>query len=265
MAELGISTLLGRREPPVGRLVFNNPDRLNAVSLEMWQAVGDVMGAFSVDPEVRAVVVSGAGERAFVSGADISQFDAVRASPDANAHYNAVSEAGRAAIANCPKPTVAMIRGYCIGGGLAVALSCDLRIAAEGSQFAIPAARLGLGYAFQAMQTLVGIVGPANAKEIMLTARRFTAEEALRMRLVNKVVPAADLETEVEAYAQAIAANAPLTVKAAKLTIDQAMRDAGDRDLGAVQAAVDACFASEDYKEGRAAFAAKRPPRFEGR
>jgi enoyl-CoA hydratase/carnithine racemase len=263
--ELGIATLVGRRDPPIGWLVFNNPERLNAVSLEMWQAVRDVLAAFAEDPEIRVVVLAGAGDRAFVSGADISQFGSARASAEANARYDAISSAGRAAIADCPKPTLAMIRGYCIGGGLAVALSCDLRIAAEGSQFAIPAGRLGLGYAYASMATLVSVVGPANAKEIMYTARRFSGEEALQMGLVNRLVPATGLEAEVDACAREIAANAPLTLRAAKLAIDAAAGDPGRRDLTAVQAAVDACFASEDYKEGRQAFQEKRRPDFKGR
>ncbi|MDE2485958.1 MAG: enoyl-CoA hydratase/isomerase family protein [Alphaproteobacteria bacterium] len=262
--DLGVEQLIGRKEGPVGWVIFNNPQRRNAVSLEMWRAIPEVIAAFEADAEVRLVVFRGAGERAFVSGADISQFEAQRGDATAEARYSAASGAASAAIAGMTKPSLAMIRGYCIGGGLALAMTADIRICEVGSRFAIPAARLGLGYGFAGLKMLVDLVGPAVAKEIMFTARQFSAEEALRVGLVNRVVPAAELEAVVGDYAQMIGANAPLTLRAAKLAIREALRDPDKRRLADVEAAVAACFDSADFKEGRAAFMEKRAPMFRG-
>ena len=262
--DLGVEKLIGRKEGQIGWLIFNNPDRRNAVSLEMWRAIPDVLSAFEADPEVRVVVFTGAGDKAFVSGADISQFEAERTDSSAEARYSAASGAANAAMAGLSKPSIAMIRGYCIGGGLAVALTTDIRICEEGSRFAIPAARLGLGYGFGGIKALIDLVGPAIAKEILFTARQFSAEEALRVGLVNRVVPAADLEAVVRDYARMIGQNAPLTVRAAKIAAREALRDADKRRLADVEAAVAACFDSADFKEGRTAFMEKRPPVFRG-
>src|SRR5690242_18311750 len=210
------SKMIAEKDGAVGRIVFNNPARHNAVSLEMWQAMATIMRDFDNDDQVRVIVVSGAGGKAFVSGADISEFKEKRNSEEAAAEYAKISEAGRKALAETLKPTIAMIRGYCIGGGLATALACDLRIAAEGSKFGIPAAKLGLGYAYDGIRKLIDIVGPAYAREIFYTARQFTTEEALRMGLVNRVLPDAELEGYVKGYCDTIAANAPLTVRPAK-------------------------------------------------
>jgi enoyl-CoA hydratase/carnithine racemase len=230
----------------------------------MWRAIPDVLAAFEADPQVRVVVFTGAGERAFVSGADISQFEAERNDASAEARYSKASAAANAAMAGLSKPSIAMIRGYCIGGGLAVALTCDLRICTEESRFAIPAARLGLGYGFAGIKALIDVVGPSIAKEILFTARQFTAEEALRVGLVNRVAPAAELEGLVRDYAAMIGANAPLTLRAAKLAAREAMRDPEKRRLAEVEAAVAACFDSADFKEGRTAFMEKRTPQFRG-
>jgi enoyl-CoA hydratase len=262
--DLGVEKLIGRKEGPIGWMIFNNPERRNAVSLDMWRAIPDVLAAFEADPEVRVIVFTGAGDRAFVSGADISQFEAERSDSTAEARYSGASAAANAAMAGLTKPSIAMIRGYCIGGGLAVALTCDLRICTEESRFAIPAARLGLGYGFAGVKTLIDVVGPSIAKEILFTARQLSAEEALRVGLVNRVAPAAELEGLVREYAAMIGANAPLTLRAAKMAAREALRDPEKRRLKEVEAAVAACFDSADFKEGRTAFMEKRTPAFRG-
>ena len=262
--DIGVEKLIGRKDGQIGWMIFNNPERRNAVSLDMWAAIPDVLSAFEADPEVRVVVFTGAGDKAFVSGADISQFEAERSDSTAEARYSGASAKANAAMAGLSKPTIAMIRGYCIGGGMAVALTCDLRICEEGSRFAIPAARLGLGYGFAGVRALIDLVGPAIAKEIFFTARQFSADEALRVGLVNRVTSPGELEPLVREYAAMIAANAPLTVRAAKMAAREALRDPDKRRIAEVEAAVAACFDSADFKEGRTAFMEKRKPVFRG-
>ena len=256
--------IAARRDGAVGWLVFDNPERRNAVSLEMWQAIPPLLDDFEADAAIRAVVLSGAGDKAFVSGADISQFEKERASAQAVKRYDEIGERAQTRLANFEKPVIAMIRGYCLGGGLNIANLCDLRIAAEDARFGIPAARMGLGYRAGSMKKLVDIVGKAAALEIMITARQFSAAEALGIGLVHKVVPVPELETATRAYCDMIAANAPLTLRAAKRIIREVTRG-GEFDAAACEAWVKECFASEDYTEGRRAFMEKRKPAFKGR
>src|SRR5437764_9924931 len=225
------SKMLAAKDGAVGRIIFNNPARHNAVSLDMWQAVSQIMDDFNNDDRVRVVVGTGAGGKAFGSGADISEFKEKRADEEPAAAYSKISEASRLKLQETLKPTIAMIRGYCIGGGLATALACDLRIAAEGSRFGIPAAKLGLGYAYDGIKKLIDVVGPAYAREIFYTARQFSAEEALAMGLVNRLVPESELESYVKNYCDTIAANAPLTIRAAKQIVREALKDEGKRAM----------------------------------
>lgn len=255
--------ILVRREGAVGWLVFNNPERRNAVSLDMWQAIAQVLADFEADAGVRAVVLAGAGDKAFASGADISQFEKHRATADDVQRYDQTSGAAMQRLKSLDKPTIAMIRGYCIGGGLNIAVACDLRIAADDSRFGIPAAKMGLGYKAEAMKALIDLVGPAFTREIMITARQFSAAEALQMGLVNKVVAVAELEALTRQYCDMIAANAPLTLRTAKRVIREVTK--GDYDDAACRSWVKECFDSADYAEGRRAFMEKRKPVFKGR
>lgn len=263
--ELPTERLLAHIDGPVGWLVFNNPARRNAVSLEMWEAMPLALERFESDPAVRVIALRGAGEQAFVAGADISQFERQRSSAESVAHYNAISGRATAALAQAGKPTIAVIHGWCIGGGVGIAAACDLRIAADTAKFGVPAARLGLGYAMSGVKQLMSLVGPAYAKEIFYTARHFSAAEAQAMGLVNRVVPAAELEATAQGVCDMIAANAPLTLQAVKRTVDELCRDPSAPDRALSDRLVAACFASEDYVEGRRAFMEKRKPVFTGR
>ena len=256
--------MLSRKDGRVGYVIFNNPERHNAVSLEMWSRTSEILDSFAKDDDVRVVVITGAGGKSFVSGADISKFESERSSMDATKVYNAAVARANETISEFAKPTIAMIKGYCIGGGLGLAVCCDLRICSDNSKFGIPAAKLGLGYSYPGVKRLVDLVGPSFAKEIFFTARQFDAEEARVMGLVNRVMPADALEDYVKNYADTIAGNAPLTVKAAKFITNETVRDESKRNLARCQELVDACFVSNDYTEGRRAFMEKRKPAFTG-
>lgn len=249
----------------VGRITFNQPEKRNAMSVAMWDGMAQALDVFEKDASVRCVVLTGAGEKAFVSGADISQFDRLRSDADAQKEYSRQTAGGRLRLATFPKPVIAEIRGFCMGGGLGIAMSCDIRLAAEGSQFGIPAARLGIAYGFDMVRHLVDLVGPAHAHMILMTGERFDAREAERIGLVNRVVPAERLAEEVARLTGVIARNAPLSLYANKRTVQAVLQDRADRDIAAINAAMAACFDSEDYREGRRAFLEKRPPVFQGR
>ena len=263
--DTGTDKLLVEIDGTIATLSFNNPAKRNALSLEMRSALPGALRALQRDEEVRVVVLRGAGDKAFVSGADISEFGERRTSAEARADFDAVSAEAAHAWNALEKPVIAMIRGFCIGGGLLTALQADIRIAADDARFGVPAAKLGLGYDYSGVEALVGLVGWGATSEILFSARQLTAGEAHHIGLVNRVVPAAALEDEVAGLARTVAANAPLTVAACKAAIRQARRDPDDRDLAHVGAMVEACFRSEDYQEGQRAFADKREPRFTGR
>lgn len=259
------SKILSRLDGAVGTLTFNNPQRHNAMSLDMWLDAAAALEALAGDAAVRVIVLTGAGGKAFVSGADISKFESERASADGVAAYNAAVERFSRILLDCPQATIAMIRGYCIGGGLGIAVCCDLRVATGESRFGVPAAKLGLGYGLENLGRLSSLVGPQFTAEMLFTARQFTASEAAHMGLVNRVVPDAEIETTVCGLAETIAGNAPLTVRAVKGILRELSRDAGERDRAKCESLVKACFESEDYREGRRAFLEKRRPVFSGK
>lgn len=254
--------ILTETEGVIGWLTFNQPERLNAVRRDMWDAIPVAVSALMADPAVRCIVLRGAGERAFISGADIAEFEVQRNDAASNRDFTAAVSAATAALLSAPLPVVAMIRGYCIGGGMVIASACDIRICTEGSRFGVPAGRLGLGYELDNLQRLQGIVGSGIALDMIATGRQLTSADALRLGLVNHVMPEELLDRTIRALAGQIAATAPMTYAAAKL----ASRAASDPALRpAAQAAIDACFDSEDFREGRAAFHARRDPAFIGK
>jgi enoyl-CoA hydratase/carnithine racemase len=263
--QLPTDKILARKADGIGWLTFNQPERRNAISLAMWDAVTAAVEDFAGDRTVRVVVMSGAGGKAFASGADISEFEKVRADADAQAAYARRSGRARELLAGLEVPLIAMIQGYCIGGGMATALQADLRIASSDSRFGIPAARLGVSYGYGALERLTALAGPALAKEIMFLGRHYTAAQALAMRLVNQVVEPDQLLATVEGIAAEIVRNAPLSIRASKIAIDQIAGGPERRDRARVEAANRDCFDSADYKEGRRAFMEKRTPQFQGR
>ncbi len=249
----------------VGVVTFNNPDKRNAMSLDMWEGLGEALIELRDDPQARVVILTGAGEKAFMSGADISQFEKTRHNAQASEEYSRRSDAQRALLANYPKPTIACIRGFCLGGGMQVAMLADIRIAAANSQFGIPAAKLGIAYGFDGLKHLVSLVGPSWARLLLYTGMRIDSAEALRIGLVDRVVADSELWNATSEIARTISENAPLAIKAAKITIAQVLKDKDDRDMAAIKAIGTACMDSEDFREGRQAFMEKRKPKFEGR
>lgn len=256
--------IIVERRGGVGVVTFNNPARHNAMSLDMWRDAAAAVATFADDDAVRCVVFTGAGDKAFVAGADISKFENERSSVAHIEVYNDAVSAYHDTVVNLTKPTIARIDGYCIGGGLAIALDCDIRIASDDSRFAVPAAKLGIGYGFDGVRRLYDIVGPQFVAEIFYSARQFDAEEAKVMGLVNRVVPKAELDDTVWPLAERIAGNAPLSIAAVKQSLIELAKPQKDWDLAAVDAAVSKCFGSADYTEGRTAFMQKRKPKFTG-
>ncbi len=260
MAELKVV-----RDGAVATVLFSNPAKLNAMSYDMWLGLPKLLKSLEGDRSVRTIVFAGDGEKAFVSGADISQFEKVRGTADAQAEYNKAVELAYTAPMQCMKPVIAKVRGVCFGGGLGLAAACDVRFASDDATFRMPAARLGLGYSYSGVRRFMNVLGAANTADIFFSARKFDAAEALRMGFVSRVVPAAELDRTVAEYCAVIAENAPLTIAAAKFAVQQGMKDPADRDVAMAQKMVEACFASVDHKEGRTAFMEKRKPKFQGR
>jgi enoyl-CoA hydratase len=249
----------------VGVVTFNNPDKRNAMSLDMWKGLGDALVELRDDPDVRVVILTGAGDKAFVSGADISQFEKNRHNAEASEEYAKKSAAQRALLADYPKPVIASIRGFCLGGGMQVAMMADIRIVSDNSQFGIPAAKLGIAYGYDGLKNLVSLVGPSWARLLMYTGMRIDAAEAQRIGLVDRMLPDAELWDATMEIARTISGNAPLAIQAAKITIKQVTKDESQRDMDAIKAIGTACMDSEDFREGRRAFMEKRKPRFTGK
>ena len=260
-----MSDILLQREGPIATVVINRPRVRNAISLAMWSEIARVSTELADDDSVRGVVYRGAGTDAFASGADISEFQENRKDTDTSLRYGAQTEGAFAAISDCPKPTIAMIYGFCMGGAMAVAMACDLRFAATGSRFGIPAARLSIIYGADSVGQLVDLVGPAYAKDILYSARTVEDREALAIGFIQRLLPPAELEPYTYDYLRRVAENAPLSVRGSKATVQfylAGLDDARRARLG--QLSMEA-FESQDYKEGTRAFLEKRPPTFQGR
>lgn len=257
--------IVAEKQGPIGWLTFNNPARRNAVSIDMWEAIPKVLDRFEGDAEVRVIVLKGDGDKAFVSGADVSQYEKQRSTAEGIQYYEEIAGRVQERLQSSDKVTIAMIRGYCLGAGVNIALNCDLRLAAEDARLGIPAAKLGLGYRASSLKNLVDTVGPAYAREVLITGRHFSAEEAKTMGLVHRVAPVAELEPLVREYCATISENAPLTIRASKRIIRELLKSSPAFDAQACAALVKQCFESEDYVEGRRAFMEKRKPLFQGK
>lgn len=256
--------LIAKVENGIGWLIFNNPEKHNAITYDMRVATIEILEQFTANDDVRAVMMRGAGGKAFISGADISQFDAREKAEGQRWDASELGEAFRRAFAEFPKPLIAVIEGYCLGGGLLVAMTADFRIASSDSQFGIPAARLGIAYPVDGVRNLINLVGPAKAREILLIGKRFGADEALRCGLINQVYEREAMQGEVDALAASLRENAPLSMRATRIVINELLKDESQRSLDACEDAIRLCYESQDFAEGRKAFAEKRQPVFRG-
>ena len=257
--------IVGTVKDGVAQLLYDNEARRNAISIAMSQQAAELLEKYAVDPEVRLLVIAGAGDKSFISGADISEFEKTRKDPETAAAYSQLSTRMYTLVHDFPKPTIAKIRGFCFGGGMGLAAACDLRFASDDSLFSIPAARLGISYRLDFLSWLNGIVGAARTREMLITARRYKAREALAMGLVHQVAPVAEFEKAFEDYLAPMKENAPLSMAASKQMISALANPLAPIDREKLKALSTACLASEDYKEGRTAFMEKRRPVFRGR
>ena len=257
--------IVAEKQGSTGWLTFNNPARRNAISIDMWEAIPKVLDRFEQDPAVRVIVLKGEGDKAFVSGADVSQYEKDRSTAEGIQRYEEIAGRVAARLLSCDKVIIAMIRGYCLGAGVNIALCCDLRIAAEDARLGIPAAKLGLGYRASSLKNLVDTIGPAFAREVLITGRQFKADEAKTMGFVHRVAPVAELEALVLEYCAMVSENAPLTIRASKRIVRELLKSGEALDARACDALVKACFESQDYIEGRRAFMEKRKPVFQGK
>jgi len=260
-----VKRLIVEKDGAIGRVKMDNQTRRNAMTLGMWQDLGDAIEDFAKDDNIRVVIVSGEGGKAFCAGADISEFEKNRSSEEGVKIYNEAVERSSELLRTIDKPTIAAIDGFCVGGGFGIATCCDIRICTDDSIFAIPAAKLGLGYRVDGLKPLVDIIGPSYAMELFYTARKFTADEVERMSYANRVLPRDEFDAYIADYASTIAGNAPLTIKAVKVVVKECLKDDSDRDHDLCASIVDECFKSEDYIEGRRAFMEKRKPAFKGK
>ena len=256
--------MIAEKDGAVGRMIFNNPGRHNAVKLQMWEAIPTILDLLEADDDIKVIVLEGAGDRSFVAGADISEFETVRATPEGYKHYENVADNATDRLSDSTKTTIAMIQGYCIGGGTGIAVACDLRFASSDSRFGVPAAKLGVGYRAGGIAKVLALVGPSFTKEIFFTARQFSAEEALQMGLINRMVERDQLRPAVAEYCDTIAVNAPLSIKAVKKILKELTRRDAEPDWDLCEELVEECFASDDYIEGRRAFMEKREAVFKG-
>ena len=260
-----MTDVLVEQHGPIGTVIFNRPRMRNAISLAMWSEIATITAGLVKDDAVRAIVYRGAGTEGFASGADISEFPESRKDSETSLRYNATTAAAYAAVRECPKPTIAMIYGYCMGGAMGIAMACDLRFAAEGSKFGIPAARLSIVYPLDAIGQLVDLVGPAYAKDILFSARTVSDREALAIGFIQRLVPAAELEKTTHDYLATLADNAPLSVRGSKAAIQAYLAGWSDENRARMRALQIEAMTSEDYREGTRAFLEKRRPTFQGR
>jgi enoyl-CoA hydratase/carnithine racemase len=257
-------TLRAEKRDAVGWIVFDQPGKRNAINDAMWRGIAPAMARFDADPDVRCVAFRGAGTEAFSAGADISEFESNRAGRASVDEYDKLLDQVLHAIQGSPKPSVAMIYGYCLGGGVEIALACDLRYCAASAKFGIPAAKLGLAYNIEGHKRLLETVGHARAREIMFLGRRYPADEALAMGLVHRVLPDDELESFVKELLQTLSDNAPLSIANSKTIIEEYVKSTGLPDAARMRSAIERCARSADYAEGRKAFMEKRKPRFRG-